>query len=48
MEVSGDVLGAVVADGSRRWRRRRAAEEAVRGGDFFRVENCMKRAFCTG
>ena len=47
-EVSGNVSGAAVANGSGwRWRTR-AAKEAARGGNFFKVENYMKRAFCTG
>ena len=47
-EVSGDISGAAVANGSERRRQTRAAEEAVGGGDFCKVENRMTRVFCTG
>ena len=47
-EVSGDVSGAAVANGSGRRRRTRAAEEAVGGGDFCKIKNRTKRGFALG
>jgi hypothetical protein len=47
-EVSGDVSGAAVANGSGRRRQTRAAKEAVGGGDFCKIKNCMKRGFALG
>jgi hypothetical protein len=43
-EVSGDVWGAALANGSGRRRRTRAAKEAVRGGDFCKIKNRTKRS----